>query len=1304
MATGMMRPQTAPDDPLLPGPLHPSERQLPQLHGSSRRRGSTLMGKKTWVMPRAVAVAPATYYLSPRKGGVPASVVSRDAARAPPSFGGLRAASARGSERPRPFSGEDLRAEPPYTHRPTTSGSARTFRVDPNYVNTGLERVRARVQEEALNLERAGRNLPEFAVARLEMHQHLLDRLLGTFRGYAPAFAKIKAEFDQAIAARQAQLVKAREQAVQMQALNCGYDLELPAIQERYERAMKPDRERLAVVRHQIAMIHEILADKTTKLKAAVEQHKGMHETHDEVEDQQQVLAMGMRAGETQLKQMTQTMIESDSSVWQTKNDIRMSNIKMGVAIANVERKAGDVAEKEAEATKTHDEIMDLHVKVQQMTKKVRDSATKLEDMIQQRKDGYELLEQKKAESVDRTRPTTPCPDWPEAQASLAKFMQLDTTTSTQDSVRQMLHMIEDLITRTEEAKDDFRQQAIHDEHAPDEAEKRKRVVEAADEAGANKKWLLCLGRGSNVPSYLRAAGKVKNKNLSRSFVVKWIEEFWENKASGVKSRLLPVDEFFDNHLTLKYGSARGRVEWVYNLMFGIKRYNYDHDCQSFMSILNGEIPEVVYYAQKKLLVLLMQVLEKADKVNHGGRLWNTLSRTEFCETVEAQFKLKTEEEKKALRRALAQDQPLPDIRYRELFEPVDGIAGKYMETLREQFIQEVQGSYERVESSIRKVAMEDAVARQSIRQMRPEQCYSYLGLIKGVWLFQNAQMSDEEMLALIGKMEIVELHEGDVIVYEGAPTSHCYILDEGVAVAVKEGEEQPVKSYTVGDMFGDVGILKSDPSKESIVAKASKRGTCRCVRMSAAVFKEVQLQSDDMELLLHQRTLQYQLEATRAQSPPPRRPQEGGEDNEDKEKKKHEGYSIVVTVAAIRRALLEHYDKAIPKREVARLISLGLGHEAEEGDDEHDDELSVSLQSFMDGVRTTIVPRFSLPEEVSDRKRRENFLRDVSASEREAIEAVFNELDDSGDGSLDIDELERLLMEIYGMEPTKLQLQQLMHAIDLDGDGSVDMDEFVSAMATVKEVRLAGEIFKWRQLFDRFDADGSGELGHEELEEMTTKMWGAGHSSTMKMKKYMLEEADADGDGLVSWPEFRTMMMKVVGGFGDVLEMSGQADDTAEAAEPTTPKAGTRDSVQMARTSTRLTGYMDTDQIGGGVQVGDKKVQLQSTDGTKLVTGAEIANMTPIAHGGKLKKKPQKVSTAFAPEDLQIEAAPATPGSAPAPAPIPKSKKTVDVQSLVKTENPDKTGVDLHQFADAEVGGTGSRAAALASKGLHHR
>ena len=166
-----------------------------------------------------------------------------------------------------------------------------------------------------------------------------------------------------------------------------------------------------------------------------------------------------------------------------------------------------------------HDQIMKLHQNVQQMTKKVRDSQSKLDTMKAQRDESYENLAEKKAESVDRSRPETPRPDWPEAQAGLMKVITMDLAQSTKAQVSYLTTTIASILTRTVEARDDFTKHQFAESNKEEQQENDQRRKKEADEAGANKKWLLCLGRGSSVPSYLRATGKVQNKNLSRSFV-----------------------------------------------------------------------------------------------------------------------------------------------------------------------------------------------------------------------------------------------------------------------------------------------------------------------------------------------------------------------------------------------------------------------------------------------------------------------------------------------------------------------------------------------------------------------------------------------------------------------------------------------------------------------------------------------------------------------------------------------------------------------------------------------------------------
>ena len=573
-------------------------------------------------------------------------------------------------------------------------------------------------------------------------------------------------------------------------------------------------------------------------MAAAGQQLSTDHRGKDVLEDQQQALATGMRASNTKLQQTTKQVMSADDSAWHTQQQSKVAEGKKKILAGNIDMKLINMKLLQEELDELHTRLMTGMEDVQVQTKNLRESTARLKKLEAQRDQVLKELAEGKAKAVDRTRPDTPRPDWHEAAASLAKMLTIDPENgSSHDSSTLLSTHIDDIAQRTQEAHDDL---LLHGQQDAME-EERQQVLRTAAEAGAHKKYLMCLGRGASVPSYLRASGKVKNKNLNRGTVVQFLEEFWAAKAKGDRSRKEQIVPFLENYLTLKYGTGRSKVEWTYNLMFAFKRYSYDPDCQSFLSILSGEIPEAVYFNEKQMISDLTAAWVKSDTENHGGRTWGTLERAEFLKTMEDFFKLKTEEEKKSLRRALAQEQPGSDIRYKDLLEPVEGLPGKFLETLREQFVQEVLEAYMLVESAIRRAVMEHTVASQTILPIEPNQCYSYLDLVKGVKVFEEANMTDTQLLELIGQMTIIEVHEGDVIVHEGAPAENAFILEEGVAYSTREGKVGEDMVYRVGDLFGELGLLQNDVRVMSVIARASKRGKCRCLRISKAVFQKVQ-------------------------------------------------------------------------------------------------------------------------------------------------------------------------------------------------------------------------------------------------------------------------------------------------------------------------------------------------------------------------------------------------------------------------------------------------------------------------------
>jgi Ca2+-binding EF-hand superfamily protein len=903
----------------------------------------------------------------------------------------------------------------------------------------------------------------------------------------------------------------------------------------------KPLRDELRQIREATAKLDSALAEKQQLLAKDTALHNEVKGRLEELEGWQHTLVGSMKKWEVDLDKMNNEADKDHKSLWSKMQGIKKTAAKIEILQGSMRRKQETIKEKKREIEVTTKQIIGLHTKLQVQKSAVMESKSKLDQMELKLQNTRITLEEEKADAVDRGRADTPRPDWEESKSYLAKiFPDMDISKTSKQIVDDLTTLVVDLRAQTLEARQHAKAHALAKQNEEHEIEERQHQMAAADQKASKTKFLVCQGMGPSVPVYLRATGKVPNLNFSRNKVVSFLREFWAAKGKSDSTRSADPVDFLDNFLTQKFGTLRKKVENSYNIIYGVTRYSFDADCEIFSSILEGNLPSDAFFGQQSMVIGLMAAFKKADSENHGGRMWNTLDRTEFGDVLKTCFPLKSNDDLKALRRALSLDQPLPDIRYVLLFQDDEaGLPSKFLETVRDQYSNDVQQAYPRLEAAIRRATLEEAELKQVTHQIKDSELFvgsEYYKVVRNIALFSK-EITDEQLLDIIREMDVVQYHDGDVIIQEGAVAQHAFVLMEGGAYVVKEGAKNLNTNYNYGDFFGELALMHEDVRAASVLARASRKGSCKCLRMHKKTYDSIKVDEERAAELLQKRQMAYYMATKMAMAghggggggggaAPASSPRAGGASPRDGK----ELSGIVTSVAAVCTALTKHFDQAMPKSEVQRLLNIGRGLVLDEPLTAAQDDELVSLSEFMTNVRKkTVIRRYSKAEELSEAEKRADFLRKVSDSERAAITQCFEELDESGDGCLDLDELGLLMRRIYGFEPTAKQLQQLMIEIDSDGNGVIDIDEFISAMATVKEVRVAGEIFKWRQCFDKYDTDKSGELSPSELFQLVDELFAGNLGDSAQMIQFMVDEADVDGSGDINWWEFCQMMQKLM-------------------------------------------------------------------------------------------------------------------------------------------------------------------------------
>lgn len=146
----------------------------------------------------------------------------------------------------------------------------------------------------------------------------------------------------------------------------------------------------------------------------------------------------------------------------------------------------------------------------------------------------------------------------------------------------------------------------------------------------------------------------------------------------------------------------------------------------------------------------------------------------------------------------------------------------------------------------------------------------------------------------------------------------------------------------------------------------------------------------------------------------------------------------------------------------------------------------------------------------------------------RVALSKIYKTIDNSGDGSIDQEELETFLGALFpesdDSESYRKQLTLMIQGLDDDGDGDVTEDEFLKMMEPIVEEEEQRETMESmaERMFEILDDDGSGALTTSEFKE---KLESLGIDMSYEEIRELFHEYDEDLDGVLDDEEFVALM-----------------------------------------------------------------------------------------------------------------------------------------------------------------------------------
>ena len=146
----------------------------------------------------------------------------------------------------------------------------------------------------------------------------------------------------------------------------------------------------------------------------------------------------------------------------------------------------------------------------------------------------------------------------------------------------------------------------------------------------------------------------------------------------------------------------------------------YDSDCEIFLRVLQGRLPEEVHHHSLKLVTNLRDSLVETDKSTNGGQATGILPKDVLRQHVRLLYRTKSPAMMATLLAELERDANAAgdSVDYNELLsEDADGDQGEFVEMLRAQALKEYQSYTAEITGAIAAAAGEDSGGRGSAGQ-----------------------------------------------------------------------------------------------------------------------------------------------------------------------------------------------------------------------------------------------------------------------------------------------------------------------------------------------------------------------------------------------------------------------------------------------------------------------------------------------------------------------------------------------------------------------------------------------------------